>query len=425
MLLNSYLDFLIQVGSRFCMQTKSSKILFIVFIMVVIVLNIVFFSVIFTSKPVKLRQQLNLGNKFFLDENYEDAVMHFKRAIQIDPKAVKPYIALSNTYQKYAETVRAEEPEKALTLYDRAADALDVMIVNAEALPAVTFSQLSLGSFDTETDVPVVERIHIVTKKIRIGQREIAEDNGFDTDVYEEKITQVDAMIRDDEEKREELSEETANSDVNQSSSTGDQSVGGDADRQSSADEEAGDNSSVRQDATEKEIDARALHYHGVVLGPKDIVLKMFDAVKDGDYKAMLSCLDPETELTMSLLGGFADGILDFFSGGTFSLGDLLFGEEGISDVDVIACKVDNVVMKDGYDFIPDFALGIPGAENLFCQEADVTVKYRYKLAGEYKTSIDHYHVTNYGDDGWRINADQATSEGDTSDLTQETTAAA
>ena len=102
-----------------------------------------------------------------------------------------------------------------------------------------------------------------------------------------------------------------------------------------------------------------------------------------------------------------------------------MFGEGGISGVEVISCKVDDVVMKDGYDFIPDFALGIPGAENLFCQEADVTVKYRYKLAGEYKTSIDHYHVTNYGDDGWRINADQATSEGDTSDLTQETTAAA
>lgn len=49
-------------------------------------------------EKVKVVQQLNLGNRYLEDMNYEEAIVAFERAIEIEPKAEKAYLGLADAY---------------------------------------------------------------------------------------------------------------------------------------------------------------------------------------------------------------------------------------------------------------------------------------------------------------------------------------
>jgi lysophospholipase L1-like esterase len=156
-------------------------------------------------------------------------------------------------------------------------------------------------------------------------------------------------------------------------------------------------------EATDDEINAKAKHYSGMVLQPEDVVLKMFDALQEGDYELAAECLDPATEQQIDFWGGIASTLVGLFTGEDISWGQLVLEAAGATDVDLIECYSGNLVMESNVDIFSEWLPKIPGLRNLVCTESDVYVKYRYKYSDEYYIEEETCHVRRYEWSGWRI----------------------
>lgn len=156
-------------------------------------------------------------------------------------------------------------------------------------------------------------------------------------------------------------------------------------------------------EATDKEMDAKAKHFSGIVIKPEDVVLKMFDALQEGDYELAAECLDPATERQFDFWGGIASTLVGFFTGEYLSWGQLVLEAAGATDVEVIDCYSEKLIMENNIDIISEWLPKIPGLRNLICTEADVCVKFRYKYNDETYTIEETYHVRRYDWSGWRI----------------------
>ena len=69
------------------------------------------------SPEKNLDRQLELGEKYILEENYEEAILAFEKAIEIDPKNPEPYIRLAEIY------VKKDDYRKAVEILEQAQDA--------------------------------------------------------------------------------------------------------------------------------------------------------------------------------------------------------------------------------------------------------------------------------------------------------------
>lgn len=157
------------------------------------------------------------------------------------------------------------------------------------------------------------------------------------------------------------------------------------------------------RDPSDDESEAKGLHYGGVVLNPEDVVLKMFDALQEGDYEEAVECLDPATEQQFDFWGGILSSIYSLFTGEYISWGQLALEAAGATDVEVIDCYSNNYVYDTNLDLIAKWVPRIPGLRDAMCTEADVYVKYRCKYEGDYKITEEVCHVRRYEWSGWRI----------------------
>lgn len=156
-------------------------------------------------------------------------------------------------------------------------------------------------------------------------------------------------------------------------------------------------------EATDEEKDAEEKHFSGIVVKPEDVVLKMFDALQKGEYETAAECLDPATEQQLDFWGGIASTLATVLTGDYISWGQLILESAGATDVDVIECYSENLVMESNYDVFSEWLPKIMGLNSLVCTEADVYVKYRYRYEKEYYTVEEKYHVKRYEWSGWRI----------------------
>ena len=156
-------------------------------------------------------------------------------------------------------------------------------------------------------------------------------------------------------------------------------------------------------EATDEDLEAEEIHFSGVVMKPEDVVLKMFDALQKGDYEEAAECLDPATEQQIDFWGGIASTLVQLFTGEYLSWGQLVLEAAGATEVEVIECYSENLVMESNVDLFSAWLPKIPGINNFFCTEADVYVKYRYKYEEQYYTIEEKYHVRRYEWSGWRI----------------------
>lgn len=101
---------------------KNKKVLIIA--VGIIVLACIIGAVIFATGAGsrKLNKQLNLGNKFLTELNYEQALASFKKAISIDPKNVEAYLGAADAYIKLADAEKDFKDKR--ELYDEAVDLL-------------------------------------------------------------------------------------------------------------------------------------------------------------------------------------------------------------------------------------------------------------------------------------------------------------
>ncbi|SEA67836.1 TPR repeat-containing protein [Oribacterium sp. KHPX15] len=67
-----------------------------------------------SSPGESIKKQLVLGEKYLLEENYEQAILAFEKAIEIDPKNPEPYLKLAEIY------TRQDDYEKAVKILEKA-----------------------------------------------------------------------------------------------------------------------------------------------------------------------------------------------------------------------------------------------------------------------------------------------------------------
>ena len=51
------------------------------------------------SQSARLKECLDLGQKYMTEMNYEEAIIAYNKALEIDPKNVDAYQALANIYE--------------------------------------------------------------------------------------------------------------------------------------------------------------------------------------------------------------------------------------------------------------------------------------------------------------------------------------
>ena len=102
-------------------KNKKPVLLWIGIIGIVVLVAIVIATVVITrgSKKAEYDEKLDLGRKYLLDMNYEQAILAFEEAIKIDPKKKDAYIELAEVYAKQGEV------EKALEILGNAKDEVD------------------------------------------------------------------------------------------------------------------------------------------------------------------------------------------------------------------------------------------------------------------------------------------------------------
>ena len=84
------------------MITKSksiSKVLIVLGVILAVIAAVVMTVVLAGhSREKKLQTQLDLGNKYLAEEQYEDAIVAFEAAISIEPKTPEAYKGLAEAY---------------------------------------------------------------------------------------------------------------------------------------------------------------------------------------------------------------------------------------------------------------------------------------------------------------------------------------
>lgn len=82
-----------------------------VIVFALLIIGIIFVCTISAPK-VKAQKKIDLGDKYFSDMDYENAVLAYAEAIQIDPKNVDAYVGLADAYIYLADCCLAEGDKK-------------------------------------------------------------------------------------------------------------------------------------------------------------------------------------------------------------------------------------------------------------------------------------------------------------------------
>ena len=75
--------------------------------LILIVLIIGF--IIYNSPSKRLSRQLDLGNRYLEEQNYEQAIVEFDKAIAIDPMSVDAYLGKVQAYESMGDEEKAIE----------------------------------------------------------------------------------------------------------------------------------------------------------------------------------------------------------------------------------------------------------------------------------------------------------------------------
>lgn len=117
----------------------------------------------------KWQEQYDLGMKYLLDAEYEEAVLAFTTAIEIEPKLAEAYIGRGDAYVQWGEAesdTAAEKNGLALADYLQAID-LDEKNVDAYGKAAEVYILLD----DIDAAVEIMEKGYEITKDERLNER--------------------------------------------------------------------------------------------------------------------------------------------------------------------------------------------------------------------------------------------------------------
>lgn len=101
------------------MITKRKLITIIIGIEIVMIVAVIVFLFYHNSDTVKINRQLELAQRYLLEEDYEQAIAAFEIIIEIDPKNVDAYLGLAEAY------VSADELGNAVRTLEKATEQTD------------------------------------------------------------------------------------------------------------------------------------------------------------------------------------------------------------------------------------------------------------------------------------------------------------
>lgn len=101
------------------MSIKKKTITVIIGIEVVIITVMITFLFYMNSDTVKINRQLELAQRYLLDEDYEQAIVAYEIIIEIDPRNVDAYLGLAEAY------AAVDDLENAVKILEKAAKQTD------------------------------------------------------------------------------------------------------------------------------------------------------------------------------------------------------------------------------------------------------------------------------------------------------------
>ena len=101
------------------MSIKRKRIIIIIGIEAVMIAALIIFLFYINSDTVRINRQLELAQRYLLEEDYEQAVAAFEIVIEIDPKNVDAYLGLAEAY------VSVDELKNAVRTLEKAAEQTD------------------------------------------------------------------------------------------------------------------------------------------------------------------------------------------------------------------------------------------------------------------------------------------------------------
>ena len=109
------------------------------------------------STEEQIAEQLELGQKYLAEMNYEEAVVAFQKVIELDDRNVEAYLGLGQVYEKQAEAVMANNRAEALGYYEQAAEAYEKVLEldpgNTEAMKRLSVIYKELGDLEKLRDL--------------------------------------------------------------------------------------------------------------------------------------------------------------------------------------------------------------------------------------------------------------------------------
>ena len=158
-------------------KKKTPVPIFIGIIVVLVVIAIILFVRNIEASPKKKgHKQLELGNKYFTELDYENALLAYEKAIGFDSNCEEAYIGLGRTYLVLAEN------EESIGTYEKALEYLGVAKVKMEK---------GLQSFNSDTINEIISQIDEAINRIYTEQKKT------NTRLYKIRTYDADGVLTD------------------------------------------------------------------------------------------------------------------------------------------------------------------------------------------------------------------------------------
>jgi tetratricopeptide (TPR) repeat protein len=189
------------------MGKELSKTRLIIVIIAAAFSAIVIGVVAFTNSPAqKLRRQLDLGEKYLSELNYEQAVAAFKDALAIDPNSQEVLSGLKEAYTQWSDSLLVSEKyEEALKRLNEALSVLpeDASLSEKRVLVYLDWAEYYASSQDYENAIRIAEEGYETTQDKRLldkisvykEQKLLLEKKAERESYYEERKEIIDTFL--------------------------------------------------------------------------------------------------------------------------------------------------------------------------------------------------------------------------------------
>ena len=125
------------------------------------------------STEEQIAEQLELGQRYLAEMNYEEAVVAFQKVIELDDRNVDAYLGLGQVYEGQAEAAVAGSREEALRFYEQAAEAYETALGFDETNANIylNLSRVYIAMGDMDNAVRILEEGYEKTGDQRLKDR--------------------------------------------------------------------------------------------------------------------------------------------------------------------------------------------------------------------------------------------------------------